>query len=216
MLQVALHEIGHALGLDHFPDPASVMNANLNPGNAAFDATDIAGIQALYGPRPSAPAPAPVPAPVPPPVPVPSGPDRLVVTLSEDAYQGDARFTVAVNGRQVGAAQSATALHGAGKTQDFAFSGGFGAGPHQVSVSFLNDLWTSGVGDRNLYVQEISLNGAKAAVPETFVPGGPGARPRSRPVRRARPALPRVGGRLGRQRAVHRHGEAAIHAQDVR
>ncbi len=50
---VALHEIGHALGLQHSLDPGSIMWAYYVPGNGIGPA-DIFAIQALYGP-PTAP-----------------------------------------------------------------------------------------------------------------------------------------------------------------
>lgn len=50
LFQVALHEFGHALGLDHSPDdPHAIMYPSLGPANANLDASDIAGIQTLYG-----------------------------------------------------------------------------------------------------------------------------------------------------------------------
>ena len=49
LYQVALHEIGHALGLDHSKDPNAIMFPTLGNKNVDLDATDIAGIQALYG-----------------------------------------------------------------------------------------------------------------------------------------------------------------------
>ncbi|GJE40215.1 matrixin family metalloprotease [Methylobacterium persicinum] len=47
---VALHEIGHSLGLDHYNAKPEVMNAFLDPSVTTLAAGDIAGIQALYGP----------------------------------------------------------------------------------------------------------------------------------------------------------------------
>ena len=54
LYQVALHEIGHSLGLAHSSDPYSVMYAVVGGGNRDLNAGDIAGIQALYGPAPAA------------------------------------------------------------------------------------------------------------------------------------------------------------------
>ena len=47
---VVLHEMGHALGLDHSTDPNSVM-ALYHGGLRTLTADDIAGIQAIYGPQ---------------------------------------------------------------------------------------------------------------------------------------------------------------------
>jgi predicted Zn-dependent protease len=46
---VALHEIGHALGLEHSLDPGSIMWAYYVPGRG-IGAADIIAIQSLYGP----------------------------------------------------------------------------------------------------------------------------------------------------------------------
>ncbi len=46
---VALHELGHALGLGHTTDPNAVMFAEYS-GKRTLTPDDIAGIQALYGP----------------------------------------------------------------------------------------------------------------------------------------------------------------------
>ena len=46
---VALHEIGHALGLDHYNAAPAVMNAVLSASLTDLTASDVAGIQALYG-----------------------------------------------------------------------------------------------------------------------------------------------------------------------
>ena len=112
-------------------------------------------------PTPTTPVPAPVPTPTP--VPTPARTDSLVLNLSEDAYQGDAQFTVSVDGQQLGAAQSVTAHHGAG-SQAFNFAPSLTPGTHQVSIAFVNDLWNPGVGDRNLFVEGITLGGAAVPV----------------------------------------------------
>jgi hypothetical protein len=46
---VATHEIGHALGLDHSDDPASLMYPVLTPYTTGLNQTDVNAIQALYG-----------------------------------------------------------------------------------------------------------------------------------------------------------------------
>lgn len=51
--QIAVHEIGHALGLGHSTDNNAVMFATaLGASNQSLDGSDIAGIQALYGAPP--------------------------------------------------------------------------------------------------------------------------------------------------------------------
>ncbi|MBT5241513.1 MAG: matrixin family metalloprotease [Rhodospirillaceae bacterium] len=44
-----LHEIGHAIGLDHENDVSSIMSAFINTSLTGLTADDIAGAQALYG-----------------------------------------------------------------------------------------------------------------------------------------------------------------------
>lgn len=97
----------------------------------------------------------------------PSG-DTLDVKVSEDAWQGDAQFTVSLDGAQVGSIMTATALHGAGKTDDVVLMGHWGPGPHVVSVRFLNDAW-GGIAseDRNLYVESVTYDGKASSTPAT-------------------------------------------------
>ncbi|MGE5538016.1 MAG: carbohydrate-binding domain-containing protein, partial [Gemmatimonas sp.] len=72
----------------------------------------------------------------------------------------DAKFTVSVDGQQVGGTYTATASHAAGQVQDVAVAGTFSSGPHTVDVHFVNDAWGgTAATDRNLYVQGIALNG---------------------------------------------------------
>jgi len=90
-----------------------------------------------------------------------SGMDSLVLDVSEDAYQGDAQFTVSIDGRQRGAVQTATASHAYGQAQAFTVKGNFGTSAHTVSVNFINDASGGAAGDRNLYVTGASINGAR-------------------------------------------------------
>ncbi len=55
LYQVALHEIGHAIGLDHHSGDPSIMAAYINPAITDLQPYDIAAIQALYGPANAAP-----------------------------------------------------------------------------------------------------------------------------------------------------------------
>ena len=154
--QVALHEIGHALGLGHATDPNAVMYASVGPNNQTLDGTDIAGIQSLYGTPGSAPAPAPAPAS--------NTAGVIALHLSEDAWLGDAQFIVSLDGQQLGGAQTVTALHGLGQDQTFSIQGAFGIGSHDLAISFINDAWGGTPDtDRNLYVDGVDLNGAPQA-----------------------------------------------------
>ena len=148
--QVALHEIGHALGLAHASDPNAVMYATVGPNNQTLDQADVAGIQSLYGAPASAAAPA---------APAPQA-DVVSLNLSEDAWMGDAQFIVSVDGQQVGGVQTVTALHGLGQDQAFTIQGAFGVGAHDLAISFINDAWGGTADtDRNLYVDGVSLDG---------------------------------------------------------
>ena len=96
------------------------------------------------------------------PLPVVGSPDKLVLQMSEDAYNGDAQFTVKVNGVQIGATYSAIASHAAGQDNMLTLSGYFGAVP-TVAVTFTNDLYGGPGLDRNLYVDGIVYDGAAQA-----------------------------------------------------
>ena len=65
-----------------------------------------------------------------------------------------------VDGKSLGAAQAVTALHNAGQTETFTFTGNFGSGAHVVGVYFTNDRYGgSATKDRNLYVNSITFDG---------------------------------------------------------
>ncbi|MBK1661562.1 carbohydrate-binding domain-containing protein [Paracraurococcus ruber] len=89
-----------------------------------------------------------------------TGPDSLVLSLSQEAWQGDAQFTVSLDGQQVGGIFSAASAHGQA-SDTLTLHGDFGAGQHQVTVTFLNDAYAGSPDtDRNLHVDGIALNGA--------------------------------------------------------
>ena len=94
----------------------------------------------------------------------PTASDTLDLHVSEDAWQGDAQYTVEIDGNQVGGVRTATALHGQGATQDVSIGGTWGAGPHTVGISFINDAYAgTSTTDRNLYVDAVSYDGKAAS-----------------------------------------------------
>ena len=92
-----------------------------------------------------------------------SGPNSIVLDVSEEGYQGNSQFTVSVDGVQIGGTQIASASHAAGQDQAFTLLGTFAAGPHTVSVDFLNDLYAGAGQDRNLYVDSVTYEGITTA-----------------------------------------------------
>jgi hypothetical protein len=150
-----------------FPPNSTVGNVY---GNAEFSVNDTTTVPSGAGSTPTT---------TPAPVSIGSGPDTLVLNMAEDPYQGDAQFTVSVDGQQIGGTQTTTAVVGQGQFQEFDVHGNFGSGSHTVSVDYLNDAiggyypaGTPGVPpgqfavdteDRNLYVMGASLNGGTPA-----------------------------------------------------
>jgi len=101
------------------------------------------------------------------------GPDKLVLRVSQDSYQGDAQYTVSVDGVQVGGTFTASALRGSGQEDTVVLHGDWGPGEHRVTVDFLNDLWNgSPEADRNLYVSQAEYNGAWSGALGTGWTGG--------------------------------------------
>ncbi|MGE5538042.1 MAG: carbohydrate-binding domain-containing protein [Gemmatimonas sp.] len=102
--------------------------------------------------------------PPPPGTTIGSGPDTLTLKISEDAYQGDAQFTVSVDGVQIGGTLTAQALHSSGLSDTVNVLGNWAPGNHTVSVNFLNDAWGgTAATDRNLYVDGITYDGVAVA-----------------------------------------------------
>ncbi|WP_162530411.1 carbohydrate-binding domain-containing protein [Rhodovastum atsumiense] len=89
-----------------------------------------------------------------------SGGDALVLKVSGQAFQGDAQYTVKVDGRQIGGTLTARASHAARQTDTITLRGDWAAGSHRVEMTFLNDAWGGFSGaDRNLYLEGASYNG---------------------------------------------------------
>ena len=102
-----------------------------------------------------------------------SGSDTLTLSMAEDAWQGDAQYTINVNGTTIGGVQTATASHSAGASQTVSVSGNWGDQP-TIGVSFINDAYggTSST-DRNLYVDGATYNGqALNGAPATLLWNG--------------------------------------------
>ena len=95
--------------------------------------------------------------------------DVISLKVSEDAYQGDAQYTVAVDGVTIGGVRTATASHSSGASQDVSVAGTFGPGPHTIGITFLNDAYGGTPDtDRNLYVDALSYDG-RTSVPPSAV-----------------------------------------------
>ena len=86
---------------------------------------------------------------------------QFTLNVSEDAYLGDAQFTVTIDGRPFGGVRTATADHAAGRTQPIVLSHPFGDGPHTVEVRFLNDASGGPGQDRNLYLDSVDADGVR-------------------------------------------------------
>jgi len=110
----------------------------------------------------------------PPPVTTGTGSDALVFGISEDAYQGDAQFTVSVDGKQLGNTFTTTASHASAVSQSFTFNGDWAPGTHAVVVNFLNDAYGgTAATDRNLYVNSLSYDGKATGQSAALMGGGP-------------------------------------------
>ena len=107
----------------------------------------------------------------------------ITLDMSEDAYNGDARFTVAVDGQKLSNVFTVSTLHtasaGAGGPtngtpyQAITIPGLYSAGQHTITVDFLNDLYNgTSKTDRNLYLTGISSCYVTTAENGVFDSGG--------------------------------------------
>ncbi|WP_431267183.1 right-handed parallel beta-helix repeat-containing protein [Dankookia sp. P2] len=89
-----------------------------------------------------------------------SGSDELVLKLSQDYFQGNAQYTVAVDGKQVGGTLTAGALSGSGQEDVLTVKGDWASGSHTLTVAFINDRFENTPGsDRNLHIDQVRFEG---------------------------------------------------------
>jgi hypothetical protein len=99
-----------------------------------------------------------------PPVTTPGGSDTLSLNVAEAAINGsgqNARFTVSVDGAQVGGVQTVTAAETAGGGQNISLTGNFGAsGPHVVAVNYLDGFTgAAALWGGMLFINAVSMDG---------------------------------------------------------
>ena len=81
-------------------------------------------------------------------------PHTLQLILTQDAYQGNARFSMSLDGMSSGAITvSEVALTKDARAEMFTWSGNITDRAHEIGVTFLNDAWGgSDATDRNVHV----------------------------------------------------------------
>jgi hypothetical protein len=89
-LNVACHEFGHLLGLDHSRNPQALMAPYYSPGVSRPLQDDVGRIQGLYG----KPATVPVPPPIPIPVPTPLPPGGIPMDLNKIIRDAIEKFLI--------------------------------------------------------------------------------------------------------------------------
>ncbi len=100
-----------------------------------------------------------------------SNPSAVVLYLVEDAYQGDARYALTLDGIALAGPRTETTTRFSGQTDAVTIPGPFASGPHRLTVTFLNDAYgDSPSTDRNLYLVGATLDGA--ALPNSFAAMG--------------------------------------------
>ncbi len=170
---VALHELGHALGLGHTDNPADVMYPYYRFG-AQLSPNDIAGVQALYG-APGAAVPAPTgggPNPGDGPV-APVSPLSLVISAPMNGMWTQATST-ALSGTLVNATGPATVVWRASSGASGNASGSPAwtttAIPLNPGINLITITATDGPQQSAAALLRILQTGAPATVPPTTPP----------------------------------------------
>jgi hypothetical protein len=90
--------------------------------------------------------------------------ETLTLNIAEDAWKGNADYTISVDGKQVGGVRAASALQADNHSNVVSVTGDWGLGTHDVQLTFLNDAWGgSDATDRNLYINGIAFDGVTYA-----------------------------------------------------
>jgi Ca2+-binding RTX toxin-like protein len=101
-----------------------------------------------------------------------SGPDTLVLKLSQDFWHGPAQFTVSVDGQQIGGVLTAAALRTHEQADTLTLRGSWGD-TVTLTVNFLNDnSMGQHTADRNLHLEAVTLNGVDLGVSATLATNG--------------------------------------------
>lgn len=141
-----------AVHVDTAQSSGDTISGNVSDTSMAAPAKPSLGTSA-------APAPSPTPAPTPSPTPTPStAPDKIVLHVSEDAWNGNAHFKLLADGHLIGESD-VTASHKAGAWQDIAFSTQLAHTTQALTVQFTNDAYGGAGADRNLYVASATIDG---------------------------------------------------------
>ena len=84
-------------------------------------------------------------------------PHTLELILTQDAYQGNAQFSMSLDGRASSAiTMSPVALTKNAHAEMFSWSGNITDGAHEIGVTFLNDAWGGNASlDRNVHVMGV-------------------------------------------------------------
>lgn len=94
-----------------------------------------------------------------------SGPDTLSLILSEDAWLGDAEFTIAVDGIAIGDTQTINAQQRLGQSETLDIQGTFSGLTQTVEIDLLNYAYGgSPTTERDLYVLNATFDGAEVPV----------------------------------------------------